>query len=137
MMRQRLLKFCVSLTYFINAKSQFITPDTQKLLNMSMGALFAAPIPEKYEAAGAEIQKAVEQAIQESEENGMSKRGKEVTPWLLNRVSELTGGSSMENSKCLHRLVFANRSPPYPDLALLRNTAFVGEFESQAVLLFL
>lgn len=40
----------------------------------------------------------------------MNKRGKEVTPWLLARVAELTKGDSMSSN-----------------LALLRNTASVGE----------
>lgn len=60
--------------------------------------LFGCPIPEAYAAAGEEIQRAVDQAVQESEENGVAKRGKEVTPWLLNRVYELTQGSSIKNS---------------------------------------
>jgi pseudouridine-5'-phosphate glycosidase/pseudouridine kinase len=65
---------------------------------MENGCLIAAPIPEEYMNDGLEIQTAVEQAIRESEENGMSKRGKEVTPWLLARVTELTGGKSLRNS---------------------------------------
>lgn len=55
-------------------------------------------MPDEYMDDGLEIQAAVEQAICESEENGMSKRGKEVTPWLLARVTELTGGKSLRNS---------------------------------------
>lgn len=77
---------------------------------MENGALFAVPIPEAYEAKGQGIQELVEQAIAESEVNGMSKRGKELTPWLLARVAELTGGESLTSN-----------------LALLRNTALVGE----------
>lgn len=66
---------------------------------MSNGALFAVPIPEKYEAHGAVLQEAIETALRESEETGVSKSGKEVTPWLLKRVGELTGGKSLESSK--------------------------------------
>ena len=72
--------------------------DTHWQLGLTNGALFAVPIPEKYEAAGTSIQKAVELAIRESEESGISKCGKEVTPWLLNRVGELTKGRSLESS---------------------------------------
>lgn len=78
-------------------------------LGLTNGALFAVPIPEKYEAAGASIQKAVELAIRESEESGISKCGKEVTPWLLNRVGELTKGRSLESN-----------------IALVQNTALAG-----------
>ncbi|KAF8327276.1 uncharacterized protein EI90DRAFT_3127331 [Cantharellus anzutake] len=58
---------------------------------------WSAHNPEEYETAGLKIQQAVEQAIQESEENGVSKTGKDATPWLLRRVAELTGGSSIPN----------------------------------------
>lgn len=63
------------------------------------GILIGVPIPEQYEAEAATIQRAVEQAIVESEENGMSKRGKEATPWLLGRIGELTRGKSISSSK--------------------------------------
>ncbi|KAF8642405.1 hypothetical protein AX16_009670 [Volvariella volvacea WC 439] len=80
----------------------------QHKLGLQHGALIAVPIPEDYEKAGAEIQKLVDQAVTESEQNGVSKRGKEVTPWLLDRIAELSGGESLENNA-----------------ALLRNTALV------------
>ncbi|KAG5647939.1 hypothetical protein DXG03_006973 [Asterophora parasitica] len=78
-------------------------------LGMNNGALFAVPIPAEYEAAGMSIQKAVDQAVAESEANGISKRGKEATPWLLARVSELTQGASRISN-----------------VALLENAALVG-----------
>jgi pseudouridine-5'-phosphate glycosidase/pseudouridine kinase len=45
------------------------------------------------------VQEAVEQAVRESVEQGIDKRGKEVTPWLLKRVGELTTGSALELSE--------------------------------------
>ncbi|KAI6047678.1 indigoidine synthase A-like protein [Pisolithus marmoratus] len=82
---------------------------THSQFGMTNGALFAVPIPESYEAAGAAIQEAVELAVRESEESGISKLGKEVTPWLLKRVGELTQGRSLESN-----------------IALVRNTALIG-----------
>lgn len=82
---------------------------TQWQLDMRNGALIAVPIPVEYEEIGMTIQKAVDQAVAEAEENGVSKRGKEATPWLLTRISELTKGESLESN-----------------IALLRNTASVG-----------
>ena len=73
--------------------------DVQRQLGMSNGVLFAVPIPEKHEAHGAVLQEAIEIALRESEETGVSKSGKEVTPWLLRRVGELTSGKSLESSK--------------------------------------
>jgi pseudouridine-5'-phosphate glycosidase/pseudouridine kinase len=83
--------------------------DTQWQLGMNNGALIAVPIPEDYEKAGSKIQEAVDQAVAESEQNGINKRGKEVTPWLLKRVSELTNETSLASN-----------------IALLENTARVG-----------
>ncbi|KAJ4486069.1 indigoidine synthase A-like protein [Lentinula aciculospora] len=74
---------------------------TQSQLGMQNGALFAVPIPEAYEAAGADIQLAVDRAVAESEVNGISKRGKEATPWLLNRIGELSMGSSLVSNVAL------------------------------------
>ncbi|KAF9076237.1 indigoidine synthase A-like protein [Rhodocollybia butyracea] len=82
---------------------------TQSQLRMQNGVLFAVPIPDKYEAAGAEIQLAVDQAVAESEANGISRQGKEATPWLLKRVSELSKGTSITSN-----------------IALLENTALIG-----------
>lgn len=84
--------------------------DTQRQLGLDNGALIAVPIPEEYETDGAVTQRAIEQAIAESEENGISKRGKEATPWLLSRISELTKGDSLT-----------------ANVALLKNTALVGK----------
>ncbi|KAL1410225.1 hypothetical protein Q8F55_004230 [Vanrija albida] len=58
--------------------------------------LLAVPIPAEYAARGDKVQAAVEQAVRESVEQGIDKRGKEVTPWLLKRVGELTQGSALE-----------------------------------------
>lgn len=78
-------------------------------LGMSNGALFAVPIPAEYEAVGSALQEAVEQAVRESEEQNISNLGKAVTPWLLNRVGELTQGKSLASN-----------------VALIENTALVG-----------
>ena len=68
-------------------------------LGMTNGYFFGVPIPQAYESLGAELQLSVERAIKESEENGISKSGNDATPWLLNRIYELTGGRSIESSR--------------------------------------
>ena len=67
---------------------------------MTNGVLFGVPIPASYAAVGKELQEAVERAVKESQENGIDRRGKEVTPWLLERVRELTSGKSLASSEC-------------------------------------
>ncbi|WVQ62816.1 uncharacterized protein L199_000965 [Kwoniella botswanensis] len=68
---------------------------TQLSLPTKLSTLFGVPIPSQHAEAGAEVQKSVEQAVRESVELGIDKRGKEVTPWLLKRVGELTGGKAL------------------------------------------
>ncbi|EIW69105.1 hypothetical protein TREMEDRAFT_68967 [Tremella mesenterica DSM 1558] len=65
-------------------------------LPQPLSTLLAVPIPSSYTAAGQEVQESVEIAIRESVEQGIDKRGKEVTPWLLKRVGELSGGKALK-----------------------------------------
>ena len=45
---------------------------------------------------GSEIEKAINTAVKEARDCGI--KGKEVTPFILNRVISLTGGRSLESS---------------------------------------
>lgn len=72
--------------------------DLNRILKTKTGTLIGVPIPEQYEEKSKRIQEAVEQAVRESEENGIATRGKEVTPWILAKVKELSGGESVESS---------------------------------------
>ncbi len=51
------------------------------------------PIPSELAAEGQQIESAVQQSIQESQEKGLA--GAETTPFLLKRIQDLTGGSSL------------------------------------------
>lgn len=66
-------------------------------LGLQSGQVFANPIPAEYDEIGAKIQQCVEQAVRESIEQGIDKRGKEVTPWLLKRMAELIPESKQSN----------------------------------------
>lgn len=66
-------------------------------LGLENGTLFGVPIPKDYEPQGAVIQAAVETAVRESVALGVDRRGKEVTPWLLRRVSQLAAESVQSN----------------------------------------
>lgn len=72
--------------------------DYSNIFNAQTGVLIGVPIPEAYEQKSSAIQKAVEDAIRAAEIDGVAKRGKEVTPWILAKVKELTGGESVESS---------------------------------------
>lgn len=60
------------------------------------GMLITNPIPEEYAMPRDTINKAIEQALSDAEKDGI--KGKEVTPYLLARVVELTGGDSLKSN---------------------------------------
>lgn len=74
-------------------------PDASLSLPDPLSTLLAVPIPSIHTPEGEKVQQAVEQAVRESMEQGIDKRGKEVTPWLLKRVGELSGGIALQLSK--------------------------------------
>ena len=72
-------------------------------LDLKGGAVIANPIPKEYEMDPAVINQAITTAVKEAEEKGI--KGKESTPFLLAKVKELTGGSSLDSNI---QLVFNN-----------------------------
>ncbi len=68
----------------------------QRALGYKAGLLCANPIPEQYAMPPEVINKAIDQAVAESVAQGV--KGKKITPFLLARVKELTGGDSLESN---------------------------------------
>ncbi len=68
----------------------------QRALDYKGGMLVTNPIPAEYAMDKQIIDAAIEQALRESVEQGV--KGKDVTPFLLARVVELTGGDSLESN---------------------------------------
>jgi pseudouridine-5'-phosphate glycosidase len=68
-------------------------------LGLSGGQLIANPIPNSEEIPWPEISKVINQSISECQE--LKIKGKEVTPFLLNRIFEITNGKSLEANKAL------------------------------------
>lgn len=70
-------------------------------LKLPAGVLVTVPIPEADAMPREEVEQAIEQALSEAACKGV--RGKAVTPFLLSRVSELTGDASRKaNIALLH-----------------------------------
>ena len=63
------------------------------------GTVLAVPIPAEHEADGATSERAIERALAEAKEVGIS--GNASTPFLLKRIRELTGGKSLESNVAL------------------------------------
>ncbi|HCO54261.1 MAG TPA: pseudouridine-5-phosphate glycosidase [Pelagibacterium sp.] len=66
---------------------------TQAALNMAGGVLVANPIPEADALDADEINERIAAAIADAEAQGVTR--KDLTPYLLNRISELTDGKSL------------------------------------------
>jgi pseudouridylate synthase len=76
-------------------------------LNLKGGAVIANPIPEEFAMDEKVITNVIESALKEAEEKHIS--GKNVTPFLLGKVKELTEGKSLD-----------------ANIALVKNNAVVG-----------
>ena len=68
----------------------------QRGMGLKTGMLVTNPIPEQYAMDEDVINTAIDQAVRESVEQGV--KGKDITPFLLARVVELTGGDSLESN---------------------------------------
>ena len=88
----------VALADFISTKWQ---------LGLSGGVVVANPVPEAHAMPKAEIDAMTEQALREAEAQGVN--GKAVTPFLLARIKQLTGGRSLDTN-----------------IALVKNNAVLG-----------
>ena len=76
-------------------------------LNINGSVLIANPVPKEMEIPFAEIEKTIQQALNEAKLKGIN--GKETTPFLLKRIAEITGGNSLATN-----------------IALIKNNALLG-----------
>lgn len=76
-------------------------------LQAQHGLLVTVPVPEEKELPSDIAEKAIQQATQEADEQGIT--GKAITPFVLNRIKDITDGRSMD-----------------ANIALLVNNARVG-----------
>ncbi len=70
-------------------------------LDLAGGVLVVNPIPEADALTAAEIDARIDQAVAEAERDGVTR--KDVTPYLLARINELTGGRSLTANIALVR----------------------------------
>jgi len=68
--------------------------DAKWRMGLGGGVLIANPIPERFAMQQEKIDHAVEAAVMEARRLGIS--GRDLTPFLLNHIKELTGGESLE-----------------------------------------
>lgn len=75
----------------------------QQEMGLSNGMLVCNPVPRQYEIPQEEINPVIEQAVREAEKKGI--HGKDSTPFLLDRVKQITGGRSLDTNI---QLVYSN-----------------------------
>jgi pseudouridine-5'-phosphate glycosidase len=68
-------------------------------LNLKGGAVIANPIPAENALDEAMIEQAIVSAVEEANDNAI--QGKELTPFLLKKLNEVTGGESQKANKAL------------------------------------
>ncbi|MCD8195476.1 MAG: pseudouridine-5'-phosphate glycosidase [Coprobacillus sp.] len=76
---------------------------TKDDLKLNSGVLITNPIAKEDALDKEETEKIIEQAITEADSQGI--KGKDITPFLLKRISELTNGESLESNI---KLVYSN-----------------------------
>ena len=74
------------------AKAYFVKQD----MGLGGGMLVTNPIPEAYSMDAEVINKAIDEAVEESRKLGI--HGKETTPFLLAKIKDLTGGDSLDSN---------------------------------------
>lgn len=67
---------------------------TMQDLGLGGGIIIANPIPEEYALSMEYMNEMIEEAIESAEKEGI--KGKKLTPYLLNKIKELTGGKSLK-----------------------------------------
>ena len=71
----------------------------RRALGLNGGTLVANPVPAAFEIPASRMERLIEQAVREARDAGIG--GKAVTPHLLSRILELTGGDSLETNIAL------------------------------------
>lgn len=68
-------------------------------LRLGGGLVIANPVPKEFAMDSAIVDRAIEKALRDADENKVS--GKALTPYLLERINELTGGQSLKTNVAL------------------------------------
>lgn len=87
---------------------------TSDALGLKQGMIIANPIPKENSLDGDVMEKFIEEACKDADEQGI--KGKDLTPYLLARIVELTGGKSLE-----------------ANIALIKNNARVAALIAKAL----
>uniref|UniRef100_A0A182P781 Pseudouridine-5'-phosphate glycosidase n=1 Tax=Anopheles epiroticus TaxID=199890 RepID=A0A182P781_9DIPT len=90
-------------------------------LGLRSGILIGVPIPERYAMDATEMNAVIAQALRDAERKGI--HGKEVTPFILSAVSQLTRGKSLDANMALIKNNARVAAEIAMDLARIENGA--------------
>ncbi|PIA96233.1 Pseudouridine-5'-phosphate glycosidase [Cercospora beticola] len=71
----------------------------QQALGLQSGLHFANPIPEQYSVPFQQMEDAIHQALQDA--SGAGAKGAAITPFILDKIKEITGSKSVEANRAL------------------------------------
>lgn len=74
-------------------------PVAQSSLGLSSGLLFANPVPSEHSIPKAELDAIIAQAVHLADSEGVY--GSDNTPFILDKIKELSGGRTVEANKAL------------------------------------
>uniref|UniRef100_A0A8C9ZPD6 Zgc:136858 n=1 Tax=Sander lucioperca TaxID=283035 RepID=A0A8C9ZPD6_SANLU len=98
-------------------------------LGLQSGVLLAVPISEEHAATGQQIEEAIQAAVTEASAKGIT--GRDVTPFILQKVNELTEGKSLRaNIALIH-----NNAKVGSQIACALSKQMTGRNTNKAVLL--
>ena len=88
----------VSVSITVTIQRRILRPHSAQKWDLGLrgGMVIGNPIPEQYEMDPKVIDGAINRALNEADARGI--KGKETTPFLLDRVKQLTGGDSLESN---------------------------------------
>lgn len=80
-----------------NANEAAAVLQAQRTLGINTGILFAVPIPEEHALKPDIVESAISEALRKADSTNVT--GKQVTPFLLSELNEITCGQSLDASK--------------------------------------
>lgn len=102
--------------------------ESHRRLRLASGVLLAVPVPDALAAEASAVEAATQKAVAECEAQGV--KGNEVTPFLLKRINELTGGDSLRANIAL---VMHNAEAPFAAPAGVRRRGRRAECPEEVV----
>lgn len=76
-----------------------ICVDAQNQLGLTSGIHFANPVPEEYSIPKAKMDRVIDEAVKTAAAEGF--HGSDNTPFILAKIKELTGGTSIPANRAL------------------------------------